>query len=166
MLRRLSRQLWHYARLARLSWLDESAGIAACRYPRTSRALADLTDRGIVVLLNLHARPHPPELLVQYGLTEVHDPVPDFTAPTPAQLARAVRLIEDSVDRGQRIAVHCGAGLGRTGTVLACYLVARGASPPEAIARVRAVRPGSIETASQEAAIAQFARGRPGSTVG
>jgi protein-tyrosine phosphatase len=49
------------------------------------------------------------------------------------------------------------AGYGRTGTVLAAYLVAKGAEPEEAIDRVRRARPGSIETVEQEHAVHLFA---------
>jgi atypical dual specificity phosphatase len=48
--------------------------------------------------------------------------------------------------------------LGRTGTLLACYLVSLGLSPDAAIQQIRTVRPGSIETAEQEAAVAAFAQ--------
>ena len=54
--------------------------------------------------------------------------------------------------------MHCGAGLGRTGTILACYRVWQGDSAGVAIAEVRARRPGSIETAEQEAIITAYAR--------
>jgi atypical dual specificity phosphatase len=84
--------------------------------------------------------------------------VPDFTPPTPAQLQAGVAAIETAISDGRRVAVHCGGGLGRTGTLLACYLVKRGLGPDEAIARIRAARPGSVETARQEAAVAEFAR--------
>jgi protein tyrosine phosphatase len=57
-----------------------------------------------------------------------------------------------------RVAVHCGAGLGRSGTPIAAYLVSQGAAPDDAIALVRARRPGSIETAEQEVAVHEFAR--------
>jgi atypical dual specificity phosphatase len=54
--------------------------------------------------------------------------------------------------------VHCRAGKGRTGTVLAAYFVSKGMSAAEALQRVRELRPGSIETPEQEHAIADLAR--------
>ena len=52
--------------------------------------------------------------------------------------------------------VHCSAGLGRTGTMLASYLVQRGSNTAEALAQVRKRRPGSIETADQELAVCDY----------
>jgi len=158
-LARLPHHLWVYARLASFNWLDEAAGLAACRYPRDERALHALAERGVGVLINLHVRPHAAEVLDRHGLREVHLPVPDFHPPTPEQLEAGLAAIEQAQAAGQRVAVHCGAGLGRTGTLLACYLVRRdGLAPEAAIARVRAARPGSIETPQQVAAIVAFAR--------
>jgi atypical dual specificity phosphatase len=153
----LPRQLWIYARLKPLTWLDDE-GVAACRYPRDAKSLQDLAAQGVTVLVNLHQRPHADGVLARYGLTETHLPVPDFTAPTPLQLEQGLTAMTQAIASGQRVAVHCGAGLGRTGTLLACYLVTRGLSPDEAIARIRTLRPGSIETPQQEAAVAEYAR--------
>ena len=50
----------------------------------------------------------------------------------------------------RRILLHCAAGLGRTGTVAAKLLIASGVPAPQALARVRAVRPGAVETVAQE----------------
>jgi atypical dual specificity phosphatase len=58
---------------------------------------------------------------------------------------------------GMGVAIHCAAGLGRTGTVLAAYFVAKGLSPREAVDRVRELRPGSVETVEQERAVERFA---------
>ena len=58
----------------------------------------------------------------------------------------------------QAVGVHCELGRGRTGTMLACYLVAReGYSGDKAISETRARRKGSIETPQQEQAIKDFA---------
>ena len=46
--------------------------------------------------------------------------------------------------------VHCHAGLGRTGTIVGCVLVAAGMEPTRAVRRVREVRPGAIPGAGQE----------------
>jgi len=54
------------------------------------------------------------------------------------------------------VVVHCAAGQGRTGTVLACALVHRGLSAEEAIRTVRRLRPPSIDTDSQEAFVRAF----------
>ncbi len=53
--------------------------------------------------------------------------------------------------------MHCLAGLGRTGTIAACCLVASGRSPADAIRAVRAARPGSVQNPAQEAFVVAFA---------
>ena len=58
------------------------------------------------------------------------------------------------------VGVHCGAGLGRTGVIVACYFVAKDMTAKNAVARVRRLRPGSIETEEQEEAVNEFARRR------
>ena len=131
--------------------------VAGCIYP-DEEALGAVARLGIGVIINLHERPHPREALARYGLTELHLPVRDFTPPTLSQIETAIEAIEDAVAGGKRVAVHCAAGLGRTGTLLACYLVRQGMTANEAIARVREVRPGSIETPAQEAAVEGYAR--------
>jgi atypical dual specificity phosphatase len=69
-----------------------------------------------------------------------------------------VAAIHDALARGEPVAVHCGAGLGRTGTLLAAYLISEGQTPDEAIDFLRGVRPGSVETLEQEQAIYEYAR--------
>jgi atypical dual specificity phosphatase len=144
--------------LDRGAWIERGA-LLACAYPRRERSLAGLAEQGVGVLINLHERAHDPRRLERYGLAEVHLPVRDFAAPSPGQLARGIAAIASARDRGEVVAVHCGGGLGRTGTLLACYLVQRdGLEAKEAIERVRRARPGSVETRAQVEAVEAFAR--------
>ncbi|MDP9357997.1 MAG: dual specificity protein phosphatase family protein [Chloroflexota bacterium] len=137
------------------AWIEPQ--LLGCRYPRRESALAGLAQQRVSLLVNLHERGHDPSRLARHGLLEVHLPVKDFSAPSPAQLEQGIVAIVGAVAAGQRVAVHCGGGLGRTGTLLACYLVHQGWSAEAAIARVRERRPGSIETAGQVAAVHAYA---------
>jgi atypical dual specificity phosphatase len=144
------------------AWIEPDY-VLVCAYPRSHRALLRLHELGIRRLLNLHERSHDPGRLPRYGLLETHVPMADFGAPTPAELATALSVIHAARRAGAPIAVHCGGGLGRSGTVAACYLVEHGQDWRAAVARVRAVRPGAIETRAQLTSVAAYAEGRVGS---
>ncbi len=150
------RQLSTYSRTAPITWLDDQR-VCACRYPRAAEFEA-LVAHDVSLLVNLHVRPHASATLERYALTELHLPVRDFGCPTAAQLDTGITAIAKTVASGRWAAVHCGGGLGRTGTLLACYLVGRGLSAEEALARLRLARPGSVETPQQEAAVFAYAR--------
>jgi atypical dual specificity phosphatase len=139
------------------SWLIEGR-LAGVSRPRSEDALAMLKACGVHAILSLAEEPPPAAMLEKLDLHAAHVPVADFSAPTIRQVEQAVAAIDCFLDAGLAVAVHCGAGLGRTGTILACYLVRQGASADTAIASVRARRPGSIETAEQEAAVRHYER--------
>jgi atypical dual specificity phosphatase len=90
----------------------------------------------------------------------LHLAIEDFQPPTLLQQLRFVDAIERYQEDGVPVAVHCTAGRGRTGTMLATWFVADGMSSEQAIEHVRALRPGSIETQAQEAQIEAFAQFR------
>ncbi|HZU69746.1 MAG TPA: dual specificity protein phosphatase family protein [Ktedonobacteraceae bacterium] len=136
-------------------WMIENR-LAGVSYPRSEDTIALLSKLGVQALLTLSEESLPAELLSKYQLRAEHLPVTDFTAPTLEQVKRAIDIIDDFLAQGLPVAVHCRAGLGRTGTILACYLVSQGCSAREAIEQVRMKRPGSIETAEQEAVVEKF----------
>jgi atypical dual specificity phosphatase len=78
--------------------------------------------------------------------------------PAQKQIDLCLSAIAKARQHGFGAGVHCGAGIGRTGTILACYLVTQGLSAHDALTRIRRLRPGSVETPEQEDAIVEFAR--------
>jgi atypical dual specificity phosphatase len=139
------------------SWVDRPL-LAAMARPDAAEELAWLRQQGIQVLLSLTEDRLRRDWVNNAGLMVFHVPVEDMEAPTQDQLDQCVSAITKAHQAQMAVAVHCGAGLGRTGVVLACYFVTKGMTAANAIGKVRRLRPGSIETDDQAAAIHTFAR--------
>jgi len=119
--------------------------------------VAGLPTLGIAGLVSLTEAPLDRDSVSGRGLEYLHLPVRDFGAPS----MEAVKTFVDFVrrvraERGGAVAVHCGSGMGRTGTMLACFLVSEGRGARQAMAEVRRLRPGSIETDGQERVIGDW----------
>lgn len=67
----------------------------------------------------------------------------DFDTPSREHMQRVQAAIEQAVGAQRVVYVHCWGGIGRTGTVIGCYLVAHGLTGPEALARIAAWRVGT-----------------------
>lgn len=90
---------------------------------------------------------------IRMGMCWIHLPVRDVDVPDERfehGWLTVGQEVHQRLDAGERILIHCRGGLGRTGLVAARILVERGCAPRDAVHRVRAVRPGAIETRAQE----------------
>ncbi|VTU00698.1 dual specificity protein phosphatase : Uncharacterized protein OS=Candidatus Kuenenia stuttgartiensis GN=kuste2994 PE=4 SV=1: DSPc [Gemmataceae bacterium] len=138
------------------SWVDEPH-LAAMAAPGSAADLAWLRRHKVEVLISLTEDPLPKRWVDDAGIMVVNVPVPDMEPPSDRQLEYLLDTIKKANAAGMGVGVHCGAGMGRTGTVLAVYFVALGVPAQRAIDRVRDLRPGSIETTEQERAVERFA---------
>lgn len=141
------------------SWVEKPL-LAALAKPGVADDFTWLRSAGIQLLVSLTEDRPRRDLTESANLLVFHEPLEDMAAPTQEQLDRAVSAIERAMAGKMPVAVHCGAGLGRTGTVLAAYFVTKGLSATNAIARIRRMRPGSVETDEQAEAVEVFARRR------
>ncbi len=123
-----------------------------------------IADQGVFRVVSLNE----PESRAQLGAANLKDclaeqdvlwqefPISNYGVPDADALRLLPGLLDEltfSLTTGKAVLLHCFAGLGRAGTVAALLLVELGLSGEEAIAHVRAYRPGAIESQSQEALI-------------
>lgn len=122
--------------------------------------IIDLTELG-----EYNLRPYWPLLTAQAAsvgreITRCQWSIPDMGTPTPAQMRAILDNLHRALQAGRVVYVHCFGGIGRTGTVVGCYLVNQGESGDhalETIAHLRRPLPNadrlSPETAAQRAMV-------------
>ena len=134
---------------------DELAG--PCE-PASFQDLLFLHRQGVRAVIRMEERTIAADSGNVANFVDMFVPVLDFTPPKLEQIQRMIKFIDQQTTERNPVVVSCYAGIGRTGTVLACYLVHRGQDPADAIKRIRELRPRSVQTADQEAAIYGYAR--------
>lgn len=90
-------------------------------------------------------------LYEQEGIQVIYDPVPDFSAPPQGAWDSSLGKVAELLREGKNVAIHCHAGIGRTGIFAACLAQdILGLSPESAIAWVRRFIPFAVETQFQQ----------------
>jgi atypical dual specificity phosphatase len=140
------------------SWLMENE-LAGSRGPRSREDLISLKEQGIGALVRLVESDEAwvtEQEVNDVGLEDYNEPVRDFSAPSQAQIDRIIEYIGSHLKRGIPVGVSCNAGIGRTGVVLACYLVHKGLTAKEALELVRKKRGRIPEILEQAEAVKDY----------
>lgn len=158
---------WFHGRVAdrptNFSWVVDEK-LAGCGLPVTHEEFNWVISQGVKAIVTVREVPLPEDWFND-GITYKHLAVEDFGAPTLDELDDAVNFIQSEISAGRPVMVHCAAGKGRTGVVLAAYLVkTEGIGSEQAISKLRSMRPGSVQSETQEMAVAmyeKFLNGKP-----
>ena len=137
-------------------WVEDRS-LAGSGYPASREQVGWLTKRGIGSILTLTEEPLPVKWTSGFPLDLGHVPMHDHLPPSAESLAKAVEYISSRRGEGRAVLVHCLAGEGRTGCVLAAYLIrTRRMGADEAMATLRSLKREFVEP-KQEGAVRGFA---------
>lgn len=127
--------------------------------PSTRDDVEEMKANGIKVIISLETD-YPVPNFAEFDIEHYEIPVSDFGTPTEDAVVEFIEILRKSMSEGKPVLVHCYAGCGRTGTMLALaeiYLYGE-REGNRAIRKVREVRSCAIETFSQEQAIRYHAK--------
>ena len=136
------------------SWLIEGK-LAGSAIPTSFEEIKWLVDGGVKSIVTVREESLDDDWMKNINYLHIHSN--DMGAPEFEDLIKAVDFIHQRITNNEPVMVHCLAGLGRTGTILACYLIKyQKLSADDSIQKVRESRPGSIQSFPQEEIIFQF----------
>jgi len=120
--------------------------------------LRALSLLGVQILVNLTEPPYKKTRISEFDIQNEFFPVADMGVPTLEATTEFCARVSTWLDEGITTVLHCKAGLGRTGTLLACILAHRGMRPGNAIEKVRMTNPRYIQSEVQFQFIEEYAR--------
>ncbi|XP_029643818.1 dual specificity protein phosphatase 23 isoform X3 [Octopus sinensis] len=138
------------------SWVVDGF-LAALGFPNEAANMMYLVKHGIKYLISLTAELTPSLQGFEDKLVWSQIKIKDFSPPTLQQVDEFLKVVEKARSENSAVAIHCAHGKGRTGTMIACYLIKyHNQTASEALRNIRESRPGSVETFQQEELIYMF----------
>ncbi|KAI0034409.1 protein-tyrosine phosphatase-like protein, partial [Vararia minispora EC-137] len=108
-------------------------------------------QRGVRLVVRLNNELYDRQTFLERGMSHLELYFDDGTNPTDEIVRRFIDVSDDVIKAGGVVAVHCKAGLGRTGTLIGAYLIWKyGFTASEAIAFMRIARPGCVVGPQQQ----------------
>ena len=136
------------------SWIIEEK-LAGSAIPTSKEEIDWVKQEGVKSIVTIREEPLEDEWIKDINYLHVHSN--DMGIPEFSDLVDSVDFIHQRITNDEPVMVHCLAGLGRTGTILACYLIKyEDMTADDAIEKVRRERHGSIQSFSQEEIIFRF----------
>ena len=136
------------------SWIIEEK-LAGSAIPTSKEEIDWVKQEGVKSIVTIREEPLEDEWIKDINYLHVHSN--DMGIPEFSDLVDSVDFIHQRITNDEPVMVHCLAGLGRTGTILACYLIKyENMSADDAVEKVRRERHGSIQSFSQEEIIFRF----------
>ena len=138
------------------SWVTQGK-LAGSGLPVTVEEFKWLIDKGIRSIVTVREVSLPSKWLDGSDIDYLHLMVEDYGAPTMEAMDETVEYIDKNIHSGKPVLVHCAAGKGRTGAVLAAYLIKKeNLTAEQAIKKIRLMRPGSVQSLTQETALSMY----------
>jgi atypical dual specificity phosphatase len=158
---------WMYGRVAdrptNFGWVLDGK-LAGSGLPMNYSQFFWLIKHGIKTIITVREVPLPSNWFTDSiknidsdNINYLHLSVEDFGAPSIEEIDSTVDYIQRQIDNRKPVMVHCAAGKGRTGTILAAYLLKNeNLTAEQAIKKIRNLRPGSIQSNIQEMTISIY----------
>ena len=138
----------------KFSWVIENK-LAGSGIPTSIDEVQWIIEQGVKSIVTIREEPLADNWIKDVNYLHVISN--DMGVPEFSDLTHAVDFIHRRITNNEPVLVHCLAGMGRTGVVLACYLVKyQNMSADEATQKIREERPGSIQSYPQEEIIFRF----------